>query len=128
MKEDFVIIHKSSIDGEWVFAARDFKKGEKVLHRDISKTVSKSLFQKMTKKQKDYISFVEGKYIVMQSPEKFINHSCEANTTAKNFCDVAIRDIKKWEEITGNYDEVSSDKEKIIPCTCNTKSCRVFIS
>lgn len=128
MKEDFVIIHKSSIDGKWVFATRDFKKGEKVLHRDISKTVSKSLFQKMTKKQKDYISFVEGKYIVMQSPEKFVNHSCQANTTAKNFCDVAIRDIKKWEEITGNYDEVSSDKEKTIPCTCNTKSCRVFIS
>jgi GxxExxY protein len=31
----------------------------------------------------------------MQPPEKFVNHSCEANTQVKNSCDVAVRNIKK---------------------------------
>ena len=41
----------------------------------------------------------------MQKPERFVNHSCDANTTAKNFCDIAKRNISKGEEITGDYSE-----------------------
>jgi hypothetical protein len=49
----------------------------------------------MSEEQQKYISFLNQTYVIMQEPEKRVNHSCNANTTAKDFCDVAIRDIKK---------------------------------
>ncbi len=39
----------------------------------------------------------------MQSPEKFVNHSCEANTQVRNHGDIAIRNINKGEGITSDY-------------------------
>ncbi len=127
MKDDQVIIKKSFIQWKGVFASRDFKKWEKVLHRDISHTIPKDVFQKMPDKEKEYITFLNGKYTVMQSPEKYINHSCEANTTAENFCDVAIRDIRKWEEITRNYIEVEANTTGKMKCTCKSKQCKKYI-
>lgn len=57
----------------------------------------------------------------MQAPEKYINHSREPNTKAKNHCDVAIRDIKAGEEITSNYSKNSLTPFK---CNCGSKKCR----
>ena len=127
MKDDHVIIKKSFIQWKGVFASRDFKKWEKVLHRDISHTIPKDVFQKMTDKEKEYITFLNGKYTVMQSPEKYVNHSCEPNTTAKDFCDVAIKDIKKGEEITGNYLETEENTKINMKCTCKSKQCKKYI-
>lgn len=62
----------------------------------------------MTQEEKKYVCFLDGKFIQMQAPACYVNHSCEANTTAKNFCDIATRDIGIGEEITANYNEVSS--------------------
>lgn len=63
----------------------------------------------------------------MQPPARYVNHSCNANTYVKNFSDVANRDIKKGEEITGNYS--NEEVEEIIPrktvvCKCGSKKCR----
>jgi len=77
------------------FATRDFIKGEKVLHWNRENTITKSVFQKISDAEKKYITLLNGRYTIMQSPEKYVNHSCEPNTTAKDFCDIAIRDIKK---------------------------------
>lgn len=122
MQSDNVIVKKSYIEGKGVFASRDFKKGEIVLHWDISHTLSKEKVDKMSNKEKKYISLLDNKYVIMQEPERFVNHSCSANTTAKNFCDIAKRDISKGEEITANY------TEELLPntsmkCNCGSKNC-----
>lgn len=122
MKINNVIVKKSDIHGSGVFAGRDFKAGEIVLRWDISNTLFDKEVAKMTQDEKRYISYIDGKYIIMQSPEKYVNHSCDANTTAKQFCDIAKRDITKGEEITGNY------KEELPPnvhmkCNCGSKNC-----
>lgn len=61
----------------------------------------------------------------MQAPEKYVNHSCEPNTTAKGFCDVAIRNIKKGEEITGNYEETAGGAS--FKCSCGSTNCKKII-
>lgn len=126
MKEDFVFVKDSKIHKKGVFASKDFKKGEVVICLDTSKTITKTEYDKLKEKEKDYIPVIKGKYIVAQEPEKYVNHSCEFNTETKNFCDVAIRNIKKGEEITTDYfkDPLGRD----LKCNCGSQKCRRFIS
>lgn len=80
----------------------------------------------MSNEEKKYISFLDDKYVIMQEPEKYVNHSCEPNTTTQNFCDVAIRDIKRGEEITGDYNEELPPDAHMV-CNCGSKKCRKII-
>jgi len=121
-----IIVKKSKIEGKGVFAARDFKKGEIVIKWDISHTLSKSEVEKLSKEEKKYVSFLDGKYILMQPPATYVNHSCDANTYSKNFCDVAKRDIKKGEEITGDYSENETPGFSM-KCHCGSKKCRKIV-
>jgi SET domain-containing protein len=126
MKSDNVTIKKSKIHGKGVFATCNFKKGEIVLKWDISNNLNKSVVDKMNDKEKEYIAFIDNKYIIMQEPEKFVNHSCDANTIAGDFCDVAKRDIKAGEEITANYEE-ELPPNTTMECNCGSKKCKKII-
>jgi SET domain-containing protein len=126
MKSDQVEIKDSEIHGKGVFAARDFECGEVVLRWDSSHVVSNKKAKEASKKDGVYVNFVDDKYILMQDPEKYVNHSCEPNTTIKNACDVAIRDIKKGEEITGDYTEDSPFGFRM-KCNCRKDNCNKTI-
>ena len=123
-----VVIKKSKIHGKGVFAARDFKKGEIVIDwATCSNTLTKEEVDKVPKSQKRYVSYLgKGKYVFFKSPGKYVNHSCDSNTKPINGCDVAVRDIKKGEEITADY-----VREKVpglnMKCKCGSKNCRGII-
>jgi SET domain-containing protein len=124
MKKD-VLVRKSKIHGKGIFAGKNFKKGEVVL-RWRPKILKKSDIKKLPVAQKHYIYCVsENKYFLMQSPEKYVNHSCDANTKVKNHSDVAIKNIRKGEEITSNYSKEGSFLSFI--CKCGSKKCRKII-
>ncbi|EKD44233.1 MAG: hypothetical protein ACD_71C00206G0003 [uncultured bacterium (gcode 4)] len=106
MKTDKVVIKQSDIHGKGVFATRDFKAGEIILQWDKSVILSDVEFERLSDNEKQYVNFMEGVHVYMQEPEKYVNHSSNPNTIAKQFCDIATRDIKEGEEITSNYDEV----------------------
>lgn len=126
MLTDDVIIRDSKINGKGVFAARNFKKGEIVLKWDKSHVLLEEEVKKMKNKEKKYICKFNDVYFEVQEPEKFVNHSCDANTTAKDFCDVAIKDIKQGEEITANYiEELPPGTE--MKCNCGSKNCKKII-
>lgn len=116
-----IIIKKSKINGKGVFAKRDFKKGEIILKWNPEK-LTKEEAVKLTIKQKHYLYQEKNKYFLMQPPEKYVNHSCCANTMVKNKFDIAIRNIEKGEEITSNYGVVSNIKFK---CACGAKNCKM---
>ena len=118
-----VIVKESKIDGKGVFADRDFTKGEIVTKWNCSKTLTKTEAENASEEDKSYITFVKGRYTLLQPPEKYVNHSCNPNTTVKDFCDVAIRDITKGEEITGDYSE-DSPPDFVMQCNCGSKNCR----
>jgi SET domain-containing protein len=118
-----IIIKDSKIHGKGVFADRDFQKGEIVL-RWHPKELSKKELIDLPKENKKYIITKDKIKYLMQSPERYVNHSCEPNTTADtdSFCDIAIKDIKKGEEITSDYkDDPYHLKMK---CNCGSKKCR----
>lgn len=116
-----IIIKKSKINKNGVFAKRDFKKGEIVLKWN-PKVLNESQIKDLEENQKRYLRR-EGKdkYFLMQPPERFVNHSCDANTQVENDCDVATRNIKKGEEITSDYKQGSS---VLFECNCGSENCR----
>lgn len=135
MKKD-VEIKKAGIKGKGVFALRNLKKGEtitqiegKVIETEEPSRLSKC-FQDhcfpLGKKGKKYL------YVSPQSPWKYINHSCEPNTGIKNDSEfVAIRDIKRGEEISFDYSTNNFDFDMTgwtMKCHCGSKKCRKIIS
>jgi SET domain-containing protein len=121
-----VIVKESKIHEKGVFASRNFKKGEVVLKWDISHELTKKEVDSMPEEEKRYVTFFDGKYVLMQPPERYVNHSCEANTHAENFCDVAKRDIMEGEEITADYAE-EGVPDMNMKCKCGSKNCRGII-
>lgn len=99
-----VVIKKSSIQGKGVFAARDFSKGEVVLSWR-PKLLKKDDLAHLTKKQQSYVQRMGRKYYLMQTPEKFVNHSNTPNTYMRNNCDIARGAIKQGQEITTRYNK-----------------------
>ncbi|MFH1607637.1 MAG: SET domain-containing protein-lysine N-methyltransferase [archaeon] len=120
------IIKNSKIHGKGTFANRDFKKGEVVIKYNL-KELTKEEFENLPEKEKHYTSKEDGKYLLFLPPARFVNHSCEANTNPMNKSDVAIKGIKKGEEITTDYtkDNVPGLNMK---CNCGSKNCKRVIS
>ena len=127
MRKD-IIIKKSKIHGKGVFAARDFNKDEVIIDWSTCTTqLTKKQVDSLTNSKKRYVSYIGNeKYVLFSSPGKYVNHSCNPNTKAINKCDVAIRQIKKGEEITADY-----IAEKVpglnMKCKCGSKKCRGII-
>jgi SET domain-containing protein len=122
-----VVVKKSEIEGKGVFAARDFRKGEVVLKWDTGTELTKKEVKKLPERErKRYVTYLHGKIILMKPPERYVNHSCNANTDPRNYCDVAVRDIKDGEEITSDYSK-SCDPDFRMKCNCGSEKCRKII-
>lgn len=121
-----IIVKSSKIHGKGVFAARYFKKGEIVIKWDTSHTLTTGEVKKLKASEKKYVAYLNGKYILMQPPARYVNHSCNANTHAHNFCDIANRDIKKSEEITSDYSKTETPSFEM-RCNCGSKNCKSII-
>jgi SET domain-containing protein len=122
-----VAVVQSKIQGRGLFAQKDFKKGEMVLDwNEKNKYLSKEEVQELSDDEKRYVALHDGKYLFIAEPERHMNHSCDPNTETKDGLDFALRDIKKGEEITGDY-----DKEGTLigfSCNCRSDNCRKFIA
>jgi SET domain-containing protein len=111
-----IAIKKSKIHGKGIFAQKNFKKGEIVLKWN-PKQLTKKEAENIKTNQKHYLYQEKNYYFLMQTPEKYVNRSCDANTKPKKLCDIAIRNIKKGEEITSDY------KHPSFKCKCGAKNC-----
>jgi hypothetical protein len=63
------------------------------------------------------------------SIEWYLNHSCEGNCGFNEEGDfIAIREIKKGEELTYDYGLAESNPAFMMECTCGSESCRRVIT
>lgn len=73
------------------------------------------------------IQFAEDRYRDSRGIARFASHSCEPNCGIKDkFKIVAMRNIKKREEISFDYD-MSEDSDWRMRCKCGNKNCRKII-
>lgn len=121
-----VSVRQSEKQGRGVFADRDFLVGETVLQIDDSHVVTDETV--LTDEQHEFdLDYVGDMTILMQEPEKFINHSCDPNTFVKTLNSIrtvlAMKAIKKDDEITYDY-VVNGDNDGTFTCHCGSERCR----
>lgn len=121
-----LLVKKSKIHERGVFAARDFKKEEVVIDWSDAPILTLEEAAKLPESEKRYVFYDGEKCRLNHPPARFVNHSCNPNTRVINYRDVAIRDIKKGEEITGDYSSENNPNLKI-KCNCGSKKCRGVI-
>lgn len=121
-----VTIKKSKIRGEGVYASKDIKEGDVVLEIDDShKVLDLSILTKGQKEWCDYLS--SGETILMQSPERYINHSCDPTTYVRTTNGVrkvlAMRNIRRGGEVTYDY-SINGYNDGTFVCSCGSAKCR----
>lgn len=74
-----------------------------------------------------HCDYFDNKIVLMQSPEVYINHSCDPNTYVKTIDGIrkvlAMRDIKTGDEVTYDY-SINGDDDGTFNCGCGSKNCR----
>ncbi len=121
-----VVIRESKIQGKGVFANINFKKVDVVMKWDASMILTLKEARRIPKRYRKYLVFYKGKFIVSAPPEKYLNHSCSPNTKEGNLCDIAIRNIRKGEEITTDY-SINSEHHYKMKCACKSRMCRKIV-
>jgi SET domain-containing protein len=142
MQEEKIEVRKSKIDNLGVFAKRNIKKGEVILkfegeiwsRKKVDKLESKNkeLFEIFDKYslQVDKDLFLFSKKI--DDIDNFVNHSCNPNSyvyikSPKEVFLIALRNLKKNEEITFDYSTTMYNDRWTSKCKCKSKICRKVI-
>ena len=109
MSED-VILGKGNLAGTGVYANRNFKKNEVVIKYNLLPLTDKQ-FENLSQGEKMFTHSHQGTIYLYSEPERFVNHSENPNTfqNLTNQCDVALRDIRKGEEITTDATKDDTD-------------------
>ena len=126
MKFDGVEVRESKIQGQGVYALRAFAPGEVVLRWDLSNTIRKEMLSTLASGELVYTHPLDASLVlIVQPPERFVNHSCNNNTEVRDFCDVAITRIECGDEITSDYGGDGS----AVPfrCQCGSTRCKGVI-
>ena len=122
-----VEVRKSSIHDLGLYALRDFRAGEIVLRWNLSRLISRDELISLPEEERKYTHpFDAERILIVQPPERYVNHSCDNNSEVRDFSDVAIRNIAAGEEITSDY---STDKSgSKFYCSCGAENCRGRVS
>jgi SET domain-containing protein len=124
-----VIVKESSINGLGVFALENIAKGELILAIDDSRVVTPEFPLDESKGELGYHCdyLAGGKIVLMQFPERHINHSCDPNTFVKTILGTryvfALRPISIGEEVTGDYC-INGFGDTLWQCNCGSARCR----
>ena len=125
-----VLLNASPIEGMGIFAAVDIPRGAPVLQIDDSRAVTPEnpLREGELERHCDYLA--GGKVVLMQPPERHINHSCDPNTFVKTINGVryvfALRPIAAGEEVTYDYC-INGYGDTVWECECGSARCRKTI-
>jgi SET domain-containing protein len=117
----------SPIEGLGLFALRDFAAGETILvRREREVTAERPLRAGEREEHCDYLE--GGRVVYLGSPERHLNHSCEANAYIRERAFggheiAARRAISTGEEITNDY-SMNSSGPGTWSCACGASTCR----
>ncbi len=113
--------------GKCLIAAENIFKDEEIVFFD-GKTYTADKTNDLPKDIADHaIQFSEHQWRDSDSIARYINHSCNPNCGIKNlFTLVAMRDIKKDEELLWDYD-MTEDSNWRMDCLCDSDNCRKAI-
>jgi len=124
-----VIVKASPINGVGVFAVENIAKGAMILAIDESREVTNDSPVDAAKGEYEYHCdyLAGGKVVLMQFPERHINHSCDPNAFVRTILGVryvfALRPISVGEEIAYDYC-INGFGDTLWECNCGSTRCR----
>lgn len=124
-----VDVRESTIAGKGVFAAVPISRSEVILKLDDSRLVTaENPVDPKLGENTDHCDYLpDGSTVLMQSPERYINHSCSPNVyvfsiNRERFL-LPIRDISVDEELVFDY-SLNAIGGDVWTCDCGLPSCR----
>jgi len=140
----WIVVRDSRIHGKGVFASRDISKGTKIIEY-VGEKITKKEAEKRADAQIElsmgnenvgavYIFELDDNYDIDGGVEwntaRLINHSCSPNCETEDdegrIWILALRNIKKGEELSYNYGYDIDDYEEH-PCKCGAQKCVGYI-
>jgi hypothetical protein len=123
-----VQVGPSAIHGTGVLATQPIAKGEAVLRIDDSRVVDDAHPLRPERGEYEHhCDWLAGKTVLMQTPERHINHCCDPNTFVKTVNGgryvFALRDIAAEEEVTYDYC-INGWGDVVWECACGSPRCR----
>jgi len=140
----YIFVRRSRIHSTGIFARKNIPKGARIIEY-VGKKVTKAVSDRiadipLTKSKKNrtygavYIFILNKRHDingnVSYNTARFINHSCDPNCETEiirgHIWVIAIRDIKRGEELAYNYNYDIEDYEDH-KCRCGSKRCVGYI-
>ena len=119
-----IVIRDSLIHGRGVFATQRLEPGHVIID-GCRQVLSDDAVAALPPEEREFISVMNGRNVLMKPPSRFVNHSCNPNACGTDEHDVAVRVIEAGEEITVDYaDEVPG---LMLECNCKAANCRRVI-
>ncbi len=139
-KKKKFIVEDSTVHGKGVFAAKDIKKGKKIIEYKgevISWTEANLRYVELNGHSHTMFFGIDDKTVIdgddNGNAAKYINHSCKPNAEARNkkgrIFIYALKDIKKGKEIFYDYKlefegKITKKVLKKYACFCGNAICR----
>ena len=128
---------KSGINNLGLFAKSDIKKGEKVIEYKGRKFTHKQVEEndRFDNSKAIYLFTLNERYVLdgdtKTNTAKYINHSCNPNCEVDiingKIWIIAIKDIKKGDELSYDYGFGYDADFRQFPCKCGSKNCCGYI-
>ncbi len=125
--EKLICVKETSLKGRGIFAVRDIRKGE-IITTFTGPRVKIEHLDEYPPEVVDHLFNVgTDEYILAREPEVRTNHSCDPNAGIVRDVElIAMRDIKKDEEVTFDYSIIIND-DWVLDCLCGSPLCRKTI-
>jgi len=107
-----------------LFAATDLAPGEKIINFRGSKITLKQLAKRGGEDRGNPLQIGPRRYMDLESPCVYGNHSCEPNAVVQGTTLVARRIIPKGEEIRYDYSTTMAEDDWMMDCRCGSRRCR----
>ena len=121
-----ITTQQSPIAGEGIFVDEPVKKGQRILTFEGSII---SWDEALAKGRENHVVPVGmDTYMDIYEPESLVNHSCDPSAGFSDAATlIALRDLKKGDEITFDYSLVTADGWTM-ECHCGAENCRGTVS
>lgn len=125
-----LIVKSSSLHGAGVYTTAPIKKGERILEYTGPRLTAKECQGMYADTEVTYLFAMDDQNIIIDGfgMAAFVNHACNPNCETDQIDDsiwiLALRDIKRGEELTYDYNLFDGDPGEVAPCYCGLKGCR----
>jgi SET domain-containing protein len=122
-----VEVKASSIEGVGLVTTRSFCAGERIRPINVVREITpESPLREEYGERADHCDYPDGKVVLLGSPDRYINHSCDPNAYVLYEGDrpylVARRDLAAGQEITCDYN-INITAGTAWPCHCGSARC-----